>query len=172
MSWDDGDNGNALPKLKLAKSEYTHMQMFKIVLDGARGTGKTSFIRRQRTGEFSKKYITTLGCEIHLLTFQTTKGQIVLEVWDLAGYPKFRGLGCGYYQGVQGMVLFCDPDQPVSVETIKEVKEAFVGVPTVICMSKADLGHETLANPIPDSPFYVVSSRSNYNLEKPFLRLM
>lgn len=70
---------------------------FKCVLVGDGGTGKTTFVKRHLTGEFEKKYVATLGVEVHPLVFHTNRGPIRFNVWDTAGQEKFGGLRDGYY---------------------------------------------------------------------------
>ena len=73
------------------------MPTFKCVLVGDGGTGKTTFVKRHLTGEFEKKYVATLGVEVHPLVFHTNRGAIRFNVWDTAGQEKFGGLRDGYY---------------------------------------------------------------------------
>lgn len=70
------------------------------MLVGDGGTGKTTFVKRHLTGEFEKKYVATLGVEVHPLVFHTNRGPIKFNVWDTAGQEKFGGLRDGYY--IQG----------------------------------------------------------------------
>ena len=69
---------------------------FKLILVGDGGVGKTTFVRRHLTGEFEKRYVATLGVEVHPLLFHTNRGQIKFNVWDTAGQEKFGGLRDGY----------------------------------------------------------------------------
>jgi len=46
--------------------------------------------QRHLTGEFEKKYIATLGVEVHPLQFHTNFGPICFNVWDTAGQEKVR----------------------------------------------------------------------------------
>ncbi len=76
------------------------MPTFKLVLVGDGGVGKTTFVKRHLTGEFEKKYVATLGVEVHPLVFHTNRGPLRFNVWDTAGQEKFGGLRDGYY--IQG----------------------------------------------------------------------
>ena len=46
----------------------------KLVVVGDGGVGKTTFVKRHKTGEFEKKYLATVGVEIHPMTFYTNHG--------------------------------------------------------------------------------------------------
>jgi GTP-binding nuclear protein Ran len=69
---------------------------FKLVLVGDGGVGKTTFVKRHLTGEFEKKYVATVGAEVHPMDFTTNRGKIVFNVWDTAGQEKYSGLRDGY----------------------------------------------------------------------------
>ena len=76
--------------------EQQQIPEYKLVLVGDGGVGKTTFVKRHLTGEFEKKYIATLGVEVHPMTFYTTSGKIRFMVWDTAGQEKLSGLRDGY----------------------------------------------------------------------------
>ena len=69
---------------------------FKLVLVGDGGVGKTTFVKRHVSGEFEKKYVATVGAEVHPMDFTTTRGPIKFNVWDTAGQERFAGLRDGY----------------------------------------------------------------------------
>lgn len=66
------------------------------MLVGDGGVGKTTFVKRHLSGEFEKKYVPTLGAEVHPMPWTTNRGKLIFNVWDTAGQEKFAGLRDGY----------------------------------------------------------------------------
>lgn len=98
--------GNAPSRLS---RHATHQRQFRdrrqqFLTHISGGTGKTTFVKRHLTGEFEKKYIATLGVEVHPIRFHTNYGEICFNTWDTAGQEKFGGLRDGYYIQVSAFV--------------------------------------------------------------------
>mmetsp|Transcript_15559 Transcript_15559/g.26775 ORF Transcript_15559/g.26775 Transcript_15559/m.26775 type:complete len:213 (+) Transcript_15559:66-704(+) len=154
---------------------------FKLVLVGDGGTGKTTFVKRHITGEFEKRYVATLGVEVHPLKFQTSRGPIVFNVWDTAGQEKFGGLRDGYYiQGECAIIMF-DVTARLTYKSVpnwhRDLVRVCENIPIVLVGNKIDVKERKVnARMITfhrkkNLQYYEVSAKSNYNFEKPFLWL-
>lgn len=110
---------------------------FKCVLVGDGGTGKTTFVKRHLTGEFEKKYVATLGVEVHPLVFHTNRGAIRFNVWDTAGQEKFGGLRDGYY--IQVYLLI----NVIVLLVLNYISLSRVNVPSSCLMSHQELHTRT-----------------------------
>jgi GTP-binding nuclear protein Ran len=154
---------------------------FKLVLVGDGGTGKTTFVKRHLTGEFEKKYVATLGVEVHPISFYTNYGRIVFNVWDTAGQEKFGGLRDGYYIAGQCAIIFFDVTSRVTYKNVpnwhRDLVRVLENVPIVLCGNKVDIkDRKVKAKQITfhrkkNLQYYDISAKSNYNFEKPFLWL-
>lgn len=153
------------------------MSTYKVVLVGDGGVGKSTLINRHRTGEFKKRYIPTVGVEVHPLVFHTNEGPMCLNIWDCAGQEKFGGLRDGYYIQAQAAIVAFDLTQRNTFESVptwlRDVKRVCGSIPTVIVGNKVDLLEERrLLVDTYGITYYDYSAKSNYNFEKPFLALL
>ncbi|RPA85490.1 ras-domain-containing protein [Ascobolus immersus RN42] len=152
---------------------------FKLVLVGDGGTGKTTFVKRHVTGEFEKRYIATMGVEVHPLGFHTNYGEIKFEVWDTAGQEKFGGLRDGYYINGQCGIIMFDVTSRITYKNVpnwhRDLVRVCENVPIVLCGNKVDVKERKVkAKTITfhrkkNLQYYDISAKSNYNFEKPFV---
>ncbi|KAJ1859283.1 GTP-binding nuclear protein gsp1/Ran [Coemansia sp. RSA 2131] len=157
------------------------MPKFKLVLVGDGGTGKTTFVKRHLSGEFEKRYIATIGVEVHPLLFTTTKGKILFNTWDTAGQEKFGGLRDGYYIQGQCAIIMFDVTSRITYKNVpnwhRDLVRVCDNVPIVLCGNKVDIKERKVkAKTITfhrkkNLQYYDISAKSNYNFEKPFLWL-
>jgi len=164
-----------------APSEVPRIPTFKLVLVGDGGTGKTTFVKRHLTGEFERKYVATLGVEVHPLTFHTNCGPICFNVWDTAGQEKFGGLRDGYYIQGQAAIILFDVTSRITYKNVpnwhRDLVRVCENIPIVLCGNKVDVkDRKVKAKQITfhrkrGLQYYDISAKSNYNFERPFLWL-
>ena len=145
------------------------------------GVGKTTFVKRHLTGEFEKKYVATLGVEVHPLLFHTNRGPIKFNVWDTAGQEKFGGLRDGYYIQGQCAIIMFDVTSRITYKNVpnwhRDLTRVCENIPIVLCGNKVEIkDRKVKAKQITfhrkkNLQYYEISAKSNYNFEKPFLWL-
>ena len=155
---------------------------FKLVLVGDGGVGKTTFVKRHLTGEFEKKYIATLGVEVHPMPFHTTKGSVIFNVWDTAGQEKLGGLRDGYYIGGNCGIIMFDVCSRITYSNVpkwyKDLTRVCEAIPIVLVGNKVDVkDRKVKAKQITfhrkkNLQYYDISAKSNYQFEKPFVWLL
>ena len=65
--------------------------MFKVILVGLSGVGKSNILMRYTKGEFSEQWQSTLGVEYASKIVQTKQGtRINLQIWDTMGQEKYK----------------------------------------------------------------------------------
>merc|ERR1712086_536584 len=155
---------------------------FKLVLVGDGGVGKTTFVKRHLTGEFEKKYIATLGVEVHPMPFFTSKGKILFNVWDTAGQEKLGGLRDGYYiNGNCGIIMF-DVCSRITYQNVpkwyKDIVRVCENIPITLVGNKVDVkdrkveAKQIVFHRKKNLQYYDISAKSNYQFEKPFVWLL
>ena len=152
---------------------------FKLLLVGDGGVGKTTLVKRHRTGEFEKKYIPTLGVEVHPLKFNTNCGEICFNVWDTAGQEKFGGLRDGYYIQGQCAIIMFDVTARVSYKNVpnwhRDITRVCENIPIVLCGNKVEVKERKVKtrqitfHRKKNLQYFEISAKVNYNFEKPFI---
>ena len=155
---------------------------FKVVVIGDGSVGKTTFIKRHLTGEFQKPYIPTQGADVYPLDFMTNHGKIRFELWDTAGQEKFGALRSCYYVDAKACIIMFDLTQRQTYKNVpqwhKDLTRICENIPIVLVGNKADVkDRKVKAKNINfhrkyNLQYYDVSSKSNYQYEKPFLCIL
>ena len=82
--------------------------LFKIILIGDSGVGKTNFLSRFTRDQFLPESKTTIGLEFATKTIHIDKTVIKAQIWDTAGQERFRTVTSAYYRGADGALILYD----------------------------------------------------------------
>ncbi|KAI8749375.1 ras-related protein Rab-35 isoform X1, partial [Biomphalaria glabrata] len=86
--------------------EYDHL--FKLLIIGDSGVGKSSLLLRFADNVFSGTYITTIGVDFKIRTIEVNGERVKLQIWDTAGQERFRTITSTYYRGTHGVLVVYD----------------------------------------------------------------
>ncbi|CAE7197727.1 rab-18 [Symbiodinium pilosum] len=100
-------------------AESTHDHLFKLLIIGDSGVGKSSILLRFCDDEFNEKQASTIGVDFKTKFMQVRGKKLKLALWDTAGQERFRTLTSSYYRGAQGIILCYDCTQRSSFEHVK-----------------------------------------------------
>ncbi|XP_055602438.1 ras-related protein Rab-35 [Uranotaenia lowii] len=97
--------------------EYDHL--FKLLIIGDSGVGKSSLLIRFSDNTFSGSYITTIGVDFKIRTVVIGGERIKLQIWDTAGQERFRTITNTYYRGTHGVIVVYDVSNGESFANVK-----------------------------------------------------
>ena len=155
--------------------------LFKVLLIGDSGTGKSCLLIRFADDQFSDNYISTIGVDFKIKTITVEGKTVKMQVWDTAGQERFRTITASYYRGSNGIILVYDVTNRDSFDHVsywmQEVDRlAATDVCRLIVGNKSDLTDkrvvstqegEALAQQYGIS-FLETSARDNTNVEEMF----
>ncbi|KAG6440233.1 hypothetical protein O3G_MSEX001187 [Manduca sexta] len=121
-------------------------KVFKIIVLGDSGVGKTCLTYRFCEGQFLEKSEATIGVDFRERTVKIANEDIKLQLWDTAGQERFRkSMVQHYYRNVHAVVIVYDVTKPETFHSIaswmQEVEShGLMGAPRVLVGNKCDCG--------------------------------
>ena len=85
--------------------EYDYL--FKVVLIGDSGVGKSNLLSRFTRNEFNLESKSTIGVEFATRSINVDGRTIKAQIWDTAGQERYRAITAAYYRGAVGALLVC-----------------------------------------------------------------
>ena len=77
------------------KADYDYL--FKLLLTGESGVGKSCLLLRYVDDTFSKTHISTIGVDFKIKTIELDGKTIKVQIWDTAGEERFHTLTPNFY---------------------------------------------------------------------------
>jgi small GTP-binding protein len=120
--------------------------LFKVVIIGDSGVGKSNLMMRYCCNEFSTDTPSTIGVEFQTKSVKCDNRDVKVQIWDTAGQERFRAISRSIYHGAKGAMLVYDITNQQSFDNLamwlQELK-VHVHATTVIFLigNKCDLEH-------------------------------
>ncbi|CAH9086585.1 unnamed protein product [Cuscuta europaea] len=98
--------------------EYDYL--FKLLLIGDSGVGKSCLLLRFADDSYLESYISTIGVDFKIRTVEQDGKTIKLQIWDTAGQERFRTITSSYYRGAHGIIVVYDVTDMESFNNVKQ----------------------------------------------------
>ncbi|XP_033609167.1 uncharacterized protein LOC111869076 isoform X2 [Cryptotermes secundus] len=138
------------------KAAAKHEHLYKILVIGELGTGKTSIIKRYVHQFFSQHYRATIGVDFALKVLNWDANTIVrLQLWDIAGQERFGNMTRVYYKEAVGAFIVFDVTRAATFDAVVKWKQDLdakvqlpdgSAIPCVLLANKCDQPKEGLVN--------------------------
>lgn len=127
-----------------ADDDYDYL--FKVVLIGDSGVGKSNLLSRFTKDEFSLESKSTIGVEFATRTIHVADKVVKAQIWDTAGQERYRAITSAYYRGAVGALLVYDVTRQTTLENaarwLKELRDHTDSAIVIMLVgNKADLRH-------------------------------
>jgi len=91
-----------------AEASDNYDLLFKFILIGNTGTGKSCILHRFTERKFKPSSAHTIGVEFGTKLINIGGKNIRLQIWDTAGQERYRAVTKNYYRGAVGGLLVYD----------------------------------------------------------------
>jgi len=128
------------------KADDDYDYLFKVVLIGDSGVGKSNLLSRFTRNDFSLESKSTIGVEFATRSIIVDGKTIKAQIWDTAGQERYRAITSAYYRGAVGALLVYDITRHTTFESVerwlKELQDhTDNNIVVMLVGNKADLRH-------------------------------
>ncbi|XP_042270499.1 ras-related protein Rab-1B-like [Thunnus maccoyii] len=165
-------------------SQLASDYLFKLLLIGDSGVGKSCLLLRFADDTYTESYISTIGVDFKIRTIDMDGKTVKLQIWDTAGQERFRTITSSYYRGAHGIIIVYDCTEQESFHNVKQWLDeidryACENVSRLLVGNKSDLVSKKVvdaatAQDLASSlkiPFLETSAKSSDNVERAFLTM-
>ena len=162
-------------------NKFDHL--FKILIIGESGVGKTCFLLRYAENSFVANHLLTIGIDFKIKVIEIEGKSIKLQIWDTAGQDRFRTITKTYYKGSHGVILVYDVCDERSFGNVKNwVNQIEQNAKSSICKvlvgNKCDKAERVITEEQGrklaeeyNMKFYETSAKTGQNVEEAFTYL-
>ncbi|GHJ85239.1 hypothetical protein NliqN6_1641 [Naganishia liquefaciens] len=120
--------------------------LFKVVLIGDSGVGKSNLLSRFTRDEFNLESKSTIGVEFATRSINVDGKTVKAQIWDTAGQERYRAITSAYYRGAVGALLVYDIAKQQTFANVtrwlKELRDhADANIVIMLVGNKSDLRH-------------------------------
>ncbi|XP_026319993.1 ras-related protein Rab-44 isoform X1 [Hyposmocoma kahamanoa] len=152
----DGAAAAAAAPSHASPSAERREHLYKILVIGELGTGKTSIIKRYVHQFFSQHYRATIGVDFALKVLNWDANTIIrLQLWDIAGQERFGNMTRVYYKEAVGAFIVFDVSRVATFDAVVKWKNDLdtkvqlpdgSPIPCILLANKCDQQKEGLVN--------------------------
>lgn len=131
------------PTTQQEKYDY----LFKVVVIGDSGVGKSNLLSRFTRNEFNLESKSTIGVEFATRSVSIEGKTIKAQIWDTAGQERYRAITSAYYRGAVGALVVYDITKDISFHNVEkwlaELREnATADITMMLVGNKIDLANQ------------------------------
>ncbi|WOL17040.1 ras-related protein Rab11B-like [Canna indica] len=128
------------------KADDDYDYLFKVVLIGDSGVGKSNLLSRFTRNEFSLESKSTIGVEFATRSIRVDEKVVKAQIWDTAGQERYRAITSAYYRGAVGALVVYDITRNVTFDNVerwlKELRDhTDSSIVIMLVGNKADVRH-------------------------------
>ncbi|GAV05310.1 hypothetical protein RvY_15464-1 [Ramazzottius varieornatus] len=147
------------PQSLLRSDPKRREKLYKVLVIGDIGVGKTSCVKRYVHRFFSQQYRATIGVDFALKIINWDQNTVIrLQLWDIAGQERFGHMTRVYYKDAIGALIVFDINRMATFEAVTKWKKDLdqkvelpdgKPVPCVLLGNKCD---QTRDEQVPEGP--------------------